>query len=108
MKCKGQCKAGRDWSLQNKQNCYVCCKHSVQGSRTCLSCVKYWFSFIGIVFSLQQKKSRSAIKDVSLAEAHKVGTFSEFSFFEKVCKADKPTQVGKKSLTCVLLIRSFL
>ena len=38
------------------------------------------------VYVLAQKKSRSAIKDVSFAEAQQIGTLSEFSFFEKVMK----------------------
>jgi len=31
-----------------------------------------------------QKKSRNIMKEVSLAEAGKLGTFTEFAFFDKV------------------------
>ena len=39
---------------------------------------------ISVFFYSFQKKHRSALKDVTLAEAVKHGSFSEFAFFNKV------------------------
>ncbi|XP_068710577.1 paired amphipathic helix protein Sin3a-like isoform X1 [Montipora foliosa] len=50
-----------------------------------------------------KKKSRSAIKDVTLAEAQKIGTFSEFAFFEKVRKALKNAELYNNFLRCLVL-----
>lgn len=51
----------------------------------------------------QTKKSRSAIKDVSFAEAQQIGTLSEFSFFEKVKKALKNNELYNNFLRCLVL-----
>eukprot|EP00794_Sanderia_malayensis_P006513 gene6513-7257_t len=50
-----------------------------------------------------KKKHRSALKDVSLAEAVKHGTFSEFAFFNKVRKALKSQEVYDNFLRCLVL-----
>ena len=42
------------------------------------------FLLISVFFYSLQKKHRSALKDVTLAEAVKHGSFSEFAFFNKV------------------------
>lgn len=53
--------------------------------------------------SQTKKKSRSAIKDVSFAEAQQIGTLSEFSFFEKVKKALKNNELYNNFLRCLVL-----
>ncbi|XP_065063870.1 paired amphipathic helix protein Sin3a-like isoform X1 [Rhopilema esculentum] len=50
-----------------------------------------------------KKKHRSALKDVSLAEAVKHGSFSEFAFFNKVRKALKSQEVYENFLRCLAL-----
>ena len=50
-----------------------------------------------------KKRHKSALKDVSLAEAVKHGNFSEFAFFEKVRKALKSPDVYENFLRCLVL-----
>ena len=50
-----------------------------------------------------KKRHKSALKDVSLAEAVKHGNFSDFSFFEKVRKALKTPEVYENFLRCLVL-----
>ena len=52
-----------------------------------------------------KKRHKSALKDVSLAEAVKHGNFSDFSFFEKVRKALKTQEVWNYISTHTLPIR---
>ena len=50
-----------------------------------------------------QKKNRAVVKDISLAEAGKHGTFSEYAFFDKVRKALKNQEVYENFLRCLVL-----
>ena len=50
-----------------------------------------------------KKRHKSALKDVTLAEAVKLGNFSEFAFFEKVRKALKSPEVYENFLRCLVL-----
>lgn len=50
-----------------------------------------------------KKRHKSALKDVSLAEAVKHGNFTDFSFFEKVRKALKTPEVYENFLRCLVL-----
>ncbi|XP_031549385.1 paired amphipathic helix protein Sin3a-like isoform X2 [Actinia tenebrosa] len=50
-----------------------------------------------------KKKSRSVMKEVSLAEAGKHGTFTEYAFFDKVHKALKSPEVYDNFLRCLML-----
>lgn len=50
-----------------------------------------------------KKRHKSALKDVSLAEAVKHGNLSEFAFFEKVRKALKSPDVYENFLRCLVL-----
>ena len=50
-----------------------------------------------------KKRHKSALKDVTLAEAIKLGNFSEFAFFEKVRKALKSPEVYENFLRCLVL-----
>ena len=50
-----------------------------------------------------KKRHKSALKDVSLAEAVKHGNFSEFAFFDKVRKALKSQDVYDNFLRCLVL-----
>jgi len=52
---------------------------------------------------ITKKKHRSALKDVTLAEAVKHGSFSEFAFFNKVRKALKNQEVYENFLRCLVL-----
>lgn len=53
-----------------------------------------------------KKRHKSALKDVTLAEAIKLGNFSEFAFFEKVRKALKSPEVYENFLRCLVLFNS--
>jgi len=53
-----------------------------------------------------KRKHRSALKDVTLAEAVKHGNMSEFGFFEKVRKALKGQDVYENFLRCLVLFNN--
>lgn len=53
-----------------------------------------------------KKRHKSALKDVSLAEAVKHGNMEEFGFFEKVRKALKGQEVYENFLRCLVLFNN--
>ncbi|XP_065661588.1 paired amphipathic helix protein Sin3a isoform X2 [Hydra vulgaris] len=53
-----------------------------------------------------KKRHKSALKDVSLEEAVKHGSFSDFAFFDKVRKALKSQEVYENFLRCLTLFNN--
>ena len=53
-----------------------------------------------------KKRHKSALKDISLEEAIKHGSFSDFAFFDKVRKALKSQEVYENFLRCLILFNN--